>query len=87
MTGVFFSQLETGLSKGVLAPVSERRGAKEGLGGVWRAVNYLCWQMFTDPNMHEFVDLAALVSCQTCCFFMMHAGAVVILAALQSALI
>jgi len=43
--------------------------------------------MFTDPNMHEFVDLAALVSCQTCCFFMMHAGAVVILAALQSALI
>lgn len=65
------------LVKGDLAPVSE--------GGC--AVNYLCWQMFTDPNMHEFVDLAALASCQTCFFFMMHAGAVVILAVLQSALI
>lgn len=52
-----------------------------------RAVNYLCWQMFTDPNMHEFVDLAALASCQTGCFFMMHAGAVVILAVLQRTLI
>lgn len=22
------------------------------------SINYLCWQMFTDPNMHEFVELA-----------------------------
>lgn len=82
MTGVFLATWNR-LVKGDLAPVSERR-RMDGGGG---AVNYLCWQMFTDPNMHEFVDLAALAFCQTCCFFMMHAGAVVILAALQSALI
>ena len=49
-------------------------------------MNYLRWQMFTDPNMHEFVDLAGFPQ-PNALVFMMRAGAVVILAVLQRTLI
>lgn len=42
--------------------------------------------MFTDPNMHEFVELAGLPQ-PNVLVFTMRAGAVVVLAVLQRALI
>lgn len=50
------------------------------------SINYLRWQMFTDPNMHEFVELAGFPQ-PNVLVFTMHAGAVVILAVVQRALI
>lgn len=50
------------------------------------SINYLRWQMFTDPNMHEFVALAG-VPPPNALLFTMHAGAVVLLAVVQRALI
>lgn len=50
------------------------------------SINYLHWQMFTDPNMHEFVELAGFPQ-PNLLVFTMRAGAVVILAVLQRALI
>lgn len=50
------------------------------------SINYLHWQMFTDPNMHEFVELAGFPQSNVL-VFTMRAGAVVILAVLQRALI
>lgn len=50
------------------------------------SINYLRWQMFTDPNMHEFVELAGFPQ-PNVLVFTMRAGAVVILAVLQRALI
>ena len=50
------------------------------------SINYLHWQMFTDPNMHEFVELAGFPQ-PNVLVFTMRAGAVVILAVLQRALI
>lgn len=53
----------------------------------WKnSINYLRWQMFTDPNMHEFVELAGFPQ-PNVLVFTMRAGAVVILAVLQRALI
>lgn len=50
------------------------------------SINYLHWQMFTDPNMHEFVELAGFPQ-PNLLLFTMRAEAVVILAVLQRALI
>lgn len=50
------------------------------------SINYLRWQMFTDPNMHEFVELAGFPR-PNVLVFTMRAEAVVILAVLQRALI
>lgn len=50
------------------------------------SINYLHWQMFTDPNMHEFVELAGFPQ-PNILVFTMRAWTVVILAVLQRALI
>lgn len=50
------------------------------------SINYLRWQMFTDPNMHGFVELAGFPR-PNVLVFTMRAEAVVILAVLQRALI
>lgn len=78
----------------------ERKGEEQAYCRSWRklfrgdplplswenSINYLRWQMFTDPNMHEFVELAGFPQ-PNVLVFTMRAGAVVILAVLQRALI
>lgn len=62
----FYHRSWNRLFRRIQQPISRK---EEGRGeGQWRGgvcgVNYLCWQMFTDPNMHRSVDLAVPHSCQ-----------------------
>lgn len=97
MWHTFTTDVGTDSSRGTSSPLARKKKGEERSSEGEECVcgvNYLCWQMFTHPNMHRSVDLAVPHSCQATFvfffplpFFMMHAGAVVILAVLQQAFI
>lgn len=65
VTHAFTTEVGTDSIRGSNSPLARKKKREESDSrGEEYVVNYLCWQMFTDPNMHRSVDLAVPYSCK-----------------------